>query len=136
MRFTFRHTPMTTRQYWMWAEAVELIERAERLHRQFFRHTLAAHGAPAWEPPVDMFETERELYVLVALPGVPPEHVRIEHDVGVLVVTGNRPLPASLRSATIHRLEIPYGHFERRVEVPPGRFKFTDHELAHGCLLI
>jgi len=127
---------MTTRNYWMWAEAVELIERAERLHRQFFRHTLAPQGAPAWEPPVDVFETERDVYVLVALPGVLPEHIRIVQDNGVLVVAGNRPLPASLRAASIRRLEIPYGRFERRVEIPPGRFHLAQQELAHGCLLI
>lgn len=120
----------------MWAEAVELIERAERLHRQFFRHTLAGHGGPAWEPPVDVFQTERELYVLVALPGVPPEQVRIAQDGGVLVISGSRPLPVSLRAASIHRLEIPYGRFERRIEVPPGRFQLANQELAHGCLLI
>lgn len=127
---------MTTRNYWMWAEAVELIERAERLHRQFFRRALATHGGPAWEPPVDVFESEHDLYILIALPGVAPEGVRVVHDTGVVIVTGGRPLPAALRSATIHRLEIPYGRFERRVELPPGRFQFADQEFAHGCLLL
>lgn len=120
----------------MWADAVELIERAERLHRQFFRRALAAHGDPAWEPPADMFETEADLYVLIALPGVPPEQIRVTHDGGVLIVSGARPLPAVLRTANIHRLEIPYGRFERRLELPPGRFRFAKQEFAHGCLLL
>jgi hypothetical protein len=33
----------------MWDEALSLLDRAERLHRQFFTH--ATH---AWEPPVDV----------------------------------------------------------------------------------
>lgn len=118
-----------------WAEAVELLQRAERLHRQFFRRTLVG-AQPAWEPPVDVFETDTELYILVALPGVPPEQVQIVEDHGVLIVTGSRPLPSALRPARIHRLEIPYGRFERRLELPGGRYQYVRQELAHGCLLI
>jgi hypothetical protein len=33
----------------MWDEALSLLDRAERLNRQFFTH--ATH---AWEPPVDV----------------------------------------------------------------------------------
>ena len=59
---------------WMWAEACQVLEQAERLHRQFFR--LSAPGTRvAWEPPVDVFENEREVTIIVALPGVSPESV-------------------------------------------------------------
>jgi HSP20 family molecular chaperone IbpA len=119
----------------MWAEAVQVIERAERLHRQFFQCTVSGHG-PAWEPPVDIFETEVGLIVLVALPGVPPDQVRIEMETGVLRVTGMRPLPPTLRAATIQRLEIPHGRFERRIELPPGVYQADRREFAHGCLAI
>ena len=127
---------MTMRDYGMWSEAVALIERAERLHRQFFRRALATGSGPVWEPPVDMFETDDELYILVALPGVPPEQVQVAHDRGVLVITGTRPLPAGMRCASIHRLEVPYGRFERRLELPGGHYQYANQELAHGCLLI
>ena len=53
---------------WMWAEACELLDRAERLNRQFFQ-PLSTRQA-VWEPPVDLFETDRALWVVVALPGV------------------------------------------------------------------
>ena len=42
---------------WMWAEACAMIERAEQLHRQFFRPGLARAPAANWEPPVDVFES-------------------------------------------------------------------------------
>jgi len=119
---------------WMWAEALALLERAERLHRQFFQIAPAEHGA--WEAPVDLFETERALWILVALPGVAPAQVRTHLDTGILVVSGERALPAALRAGTIHRLEIPYGRFERRIELPPGRFEVERQELTHGCLVL
>ena len=43
---------------WMWAEACEALERAERMHREFFRPVRSVSRAPAWEPPVDVLEPE------------------------------------------------------------------------------
>ena len=57
----------------MWAEACALLKQAEQLHRQFFEPAREGARAARWEPPVDMFETERELWIIAALPGVAPE---------------------------------------------------------------
>jgi HSP20 family protein len=122
---------------WMWAEACELLERADRLHRQFFWPGAAqATRATTWEPPVDIFETEHELWILVALPGVAPEHIQIVIDAGALIVSGERPMPAEARAARIRRLEIPYGHLERRVELPARRFELKRRDFQNGCLMI
>lgn len=118
----------------MWAEACELLDRADRLHRQFFR--LGGQGGqPAWEPPIDVFESNRDLRIVVALPGVAPEDVRIVVREGVLIVTGERPLPAE-RSWVIHRVEIPQGRFERQIGLPPGRFEMTRRDLENGCVTL
>ena len=53
--------------------------------------------------------------------------------VGVLVITGERVLPDELRTATIHRLELPQGWFERRVELPAGRYDGVSSTTANGC---
>src|SRR5262249_14224633 len=60
---------------WMFSEACEMLARAERLHRQFFQPVRSASRLPVWEPPADMLETEREVLVLVALPGVAADGV-------------------------------------------------------------
>ena len=49
---------------------------------------------------------------------------------GVLIVSGERPLPAGLQDARIHRLEIPHGHFERRIELQ----RFFEIFLGFGSL--
>ncbi len=121
---------------WMWPEAIELIERAERLHRQFFRIARSTTSEPTWEPPLDMFETGCDVWVVVALPGVTPERVRVVISSGTLFVEGVRALPRELRDATIHRMELPYGRFERRVELPPGVYQLARQTLADGCLFI
>lgn len=122
---------------WMWAEACELLERAERIHRQFFQLGMPAASRPTWEPPADIYETENTLVILVALPGVLPTQIKVGiEDGGVLVVSGERQLPAEARTADIYRLEIPHGQFARRIELPPGRFRLEHQEIANGCVLL
>ena len=123
---------------WMWADACEMLARAERLHRQSFEpRRSAASRLPVWQPPADVLETEREVLILVALPGVDPDAVEAAIEDGALLVAGLRVLPPELRSAAIHRMELPQGRFERRVPLPPGRYS-TDvrRSFAAGCLLV
>jgi HSP20 family protein len=115
----------------MWANACAAMERAERLRRQFFHH-----GHPHWEAPIDVFETDDALNILIALPGVELDSISVTLNTGVLVVSGARPLPAELRNARILRMEIPYGHFERRIELPPVPFRISGRHLANGCLML
>jgi len=120
----------------MWAEAVDLIDRVQRLHQQAFAPARAGGGTPAWEPPVDMLETDIAVLVLVALPGVDLDQTEAFIEDGVLVVRGYRILPAELRTATIHRLELPQGRFERRLSLPVGRYEAVRRSSVHGCLLV
>ena len=81
---------------WMWAEACQMIEQAERLQRQFFR---LGHGQAhaSWEPPVDVFEDEREVTVIVALPGVSPESVEASCDARGIAGARGAPHPVRRR---------------------------------------
>ena len=121
---------------WMWAEACELIDQAERLQRQFFRPSTSQAAPAAWEPPADVYENEREVVIVIAMPGVTEERMLIISEPGVLVVRGSRPLPLAGRGHTVRRLEIPHGDFERRITLPPGRMELGSPELLHGCLIV
>jgi HSP20 family protein len=119
----------------MWSEACAMLARAEGLHRELFRPT-GPSALPAWEPPVDVLETDHEVLVLVALPGVDPDRVEAAIDGNDLVFAGTRIYPSELRTAIIHRLELPQGRFERRVRLPGGRYSAVRRSAADGCLLI
>jgi HSP20 family molecular chaperone IbpA len=121
---------------WMWSEACEMLARAERMHREVFRPAGLQARQPAWEPPVDILETENEVLVLVALPGVEVENAQAVIEGGDLVIAGNRVLPGELRTATIHRLELPQGRFYRRLRLPAGRYSDIRRAAASGCLII
>jgi HSP20 family protein len=113
-----------------------VLVRAERLHRQHFRPAQSLGSGPSWEPPVDILETECEVLVLVSLPGVNPEHVQAVIEDADLLVTAMRVLPSELRTAVIHRLELPQGRFERRIRLPAGRYHRVRRSVVDGCLLI
>ena len=131
-------TPMTSRpdpEDRMWSHACELLAEAERLHRRCFR-LAAVEAAPAWEPPIDVFEDEREIVVVVAMPGVAAERIHVALDGATLVVRGTRQLPFDGARFRLRQLEIPYGAFERRFTLPAGTFELGRPELVQGCLVL
>lgn len=127
--------PIRDLETWMWAEACEIVDRADRLHRQFFRPAVINVRQPTWEPPVDIYETGYEFKIMIALPGVAPEHLSVTLEGDYLMINGHRRLPVNSETH-IRRLEIPYGRFERRIELPAGRFEIGTREFVNGCLLI
>lgn len=120
---------------WMLAEALELLQSADRLQRQFFQ--IGPPGeSPTWEPPVDMYVNDRELGLLIALPGVAPERFEVTLEEQAIVVFGERSFGANVGPGAILRMEIPYGRFQRRILLPYGGFRLTDMLLENGCLKI
>ncbi len=121
---------------WMWSEACEMLSRAERMHRELFRPAGTQSRQAAWEPPVDILETELAVLALIALPGVDANAVQAVIEDGDLVIAGTRAYPAELRTAVIHRLELPQGRFYRRLRLPAGRYGGVRRAVVDGCLVI
>ena len=120
-------------KHWMWERARTILDEAERIERELLR---VRPVTPAWAPAVDVLETSTELWVLVAVPGVETDEIEVALDGARLIVSGVRTVPPGLREAAVHRLEIPRGRFERRVELPPGRYEISQREAVHGCLAL
>lgn len=124
-----------SRSFWVWAEALDLLQGAERLQRQSFALKILG-SAPCWEPSVDLYQDGDELTLLVALPGVDSRQVEVALDEAGLLVRGERPMPPACQRGAIHRLEIPYGRFERRIALPPGSFSMHEQLLENGFLVL
>lgn len=122
--------------HWMWAEACDLIGRAERLQRQFFQPGASERALAMWEPPVDVVEDEGEIVVVVAMPGVPAERVEVIREPGALFVRGVRAFPVAGPHRRVLQLEIPYGAFERRIPLPSELLTVGSPELSEGCLIV
>lgn len=113
-----------------------MFDRAEKLQRQFFTPANPAASGPCWEPPVDVLETEDAILIMVALPGVEPDELKVVINDGTLTVAGNRPMPGHPSRMMLRRLEIPHGRFERQLQLPAGRYEIGQRELKHGCLVL
>jgi len=123
------------RQYgWMWAEACEVLDRADRLQRQFLRYLGPGADAAVWEPPVDIQETGDGLILLFVLPGVAPEEVSLRLEPTELTLSAMRPLKLAHPDAVIRRLEIPHGRFFRRIPLAGVPLKLTATRYENGCL--
>jgi len=121
---------------WMWAEALAMFDEAERLQRRFFRAGRETAQA-SWEPPIDVVETAATLVLQIALPGVAEQSIVIVDEPGAITVSALRPFAAGAGSgARIHRVEIPYGRFSRRVPLPSHRLALADRQYADGCLTL
>lgn len=127
----FRSRPPT------WSEALEALMEVERLHRNAFAPRGLSAGGPKWEPPIDVLETDREVLILSAMPGVDPEAIEVAlGEDSVLTISGHRAMPAELRRARVHRLELPQGRFERRIALPSGRYASVRRATVNNCLVI
>jgi HSP20 family molecular chaperone IbpA len=125
---------MRSSNSWMWAEACEMLERAQRLQRQFFGLGRAMAAQPCWEPPVDVVSCGQELHITVALPGVRLECIAVRMEGSGLLVDAARGAPFDGGTTAIHRLEIPYGRFQRQIILPAGRWTVLEQRFFAGCL--
>jgi HSP20 family protein len=124
----------TDRPYgWMWLQALEIVDEAERLQRRFLRYLGPKSESWSWEPPVDIHETPEALVVLFALPGVLPEDIAVELDDTALTVSASRRVRCASPDALIRRLEIPHGRFLRQIPVT-GPLKIEQTQYLNGCL--
>jgi HSP20 family molecular chaperone IbpA len=127
----------------MWRRANDLLQQAERIHRNFLQ---AAAGAryrstpgrtPSWEPPVNVVETDASMWVIAALPGVARERMEVRLDGRELVITGSRPLPKCCEDGELKIWEMPLGRFERRLGLVSGDRPVSVGEVSlHDGLLI
>ena len=89
----------------------ELNHLFERLS-EFDRADQPAEGE--WIPSVDIYECRGSLMVVVEVPGMPPENLRVAHADGRLIITGERRDRKPAGGAFLC-MERPQGRFTRAI---------------------
>jgi HSP20 family protein len=128
----------------IWQQAADLLQQAERIQRNFLQVAAGAHYRASqgrtlsWEPPVNVVETDKSLWVLSAVPGVAADHVNVNIDGHELIISGQRPLPDCCQDGELKIWEIPLGRFERRLTLVERRKPLTLGKvtLQNGLLII
>jgi HSP20 family protein len=119
---------------WMWAQACELLDRAERMQQQFVRYVGPGRDTAVWEPPVDIQENSAGLQFVFALPGVDPEQIEVRLEATGLAVSAHRPARLGSRDCIVRRMEIPHGRFYRRIALAGGEWRLGETRYVNGCL--
>jgi HSP20 family molecular chaperone IbpA len=105
-----------------------MIDRAERLHRQFFQPIAAPMPELSREPPIDIIETDSEILITVALPGVDRDAMKVPSmPMGFRSLGFRRPSNPARQPRSSSRN--PHGKFERRIQAFGGGFRPTDPNL-------
>ena len=70
-------------------------------------------------PVVDVFETEKTVEIVLDLPGVSAEAIRVLFKAGVLLIVGEKERPDVTRRgpASFHLVERDFGRFARAVKI-------------------
>lgn len=91
-----------------------------------------------WAPTVDIFERPAELVIVVEMPGVDREDVRIAWKDGVLSILGvKRRRPADAETCRYLCVERAYGQFRRDIAITiPVDFGQAHSDLREGLLRI
>jgi HSP20 family molecular chaperone IbpA len=119
---------------WMLAHACELMDRADRMQREFVRYVGRGADAAVWEPPVDIQEGPDGLHFVFALPGVDSERIEIRLEPNALTVSAMRAARLGSADSVIRRLEIPHGRFVRRIPLAGARLRLGETRYVNGCL--
>ena len=90
-------------------EVGDLVQRLSVLDRS---DPLPGTG---WSPPIDVFEFRDRLVVVIEVPGLPPESLRVVFRERDLVLSGERRARRAGAGATFLCLERPHGRFERTI---------------------
>jgi HSP20 family protein len=68
--------------------------------------------------PLDVAESESEYILTAELPGVSMDSVSVNVEENVITITGNKPAPEDTAAVRYHRIERPYGAFQRSLALP------------------
>lgn len=82
------------------------------------RVRIASGGLPAWRPPVEVYETDDALVVLVELAGLRDDEIEVVLDDAVMTVRGDRRPAACEERRTVHAMGILYGPFAAEIYLP------------------
>ncbi len=98
---------------------------------------LGYQTGPSFSPPMDIYETEDHLVLLVEIAGMKTEDIHVTFDKEILSISGFRKEPSSPPKTRLHQMEIDYGRFQRTIRIPfPLRSDDFKASYRQGFLVI
>lgn len=98
--------------------AFDIQQEMERYlqHVARAKRPIAVFTRNAWQPAVDVYETQDSVVALIDLPGVTQEAIDLVVGRNSLVIRGERRVGEDRGDRTYSCIEIPFGPFERTIQ--------------------
>ena len=92
----------------------------EKLFEEFFFMSKKYDVTPSnpWQPPTDVYETDNDIIVKIAVSGLNLENISVVFSDYVLTVSGKRDDSSLHQKVCFYQVEIRYGYFERKIRIP------------------
>jgi HSP20 family molecular chaperone IbpA len=97
-----------------------------------FRGFNTAISTTAWNPSVDILETDNDVVVKAELPGMDPKSIDVRLENNVLLLKGDRHFEKETKEENYHRIEREYGSFSRAFFTADGSQGGEDHRIVQG----
>ncbi len=116
-----------------WDPFRDLLTLREKMNR-LFEDVVTARGqekefiSSAWNPAVDIYESENQLVLTAEIPGVDEKDVEIKIEDNTLSIKGERRFETERKEENYHRLERSYGSFYRTFTLP----NYVDQDKIHA----
>lgn len=105
-----------------WDPMRELQVMQEQMNRLLEASRDRSFGEPfeqgIWQPPVDIYEDDREVVVKMEVPEVAQEDIDVQIEENTLIIHGERKLEREEKKHNYHRIERSYGTFRRSFSLP------------------
>ncbi len=98
----------------------QMRDQVHRLMNSFFKEAkpLGYQSDQSFRPPMDIYETEENLVIMIEVAGMKSEAIRVHFNKGILSMQGARAEPSAPPKIRLHQLEIDYGNFGRSLRIP------------------
>jgi len=75
-------------------------------------------GDKTWRPATDVYESEDEFVIVIDIAGITQADISLKIDGNTLTIRGIRREKIGKVKRHFHKMEIDYGLFERKIEIP------------------
>ena len=95
-------------------------DRIHRLMGELFKDMRPLGYQPdrSFHPPMDIYETDEDLVVIMEVAGMKGEDIRVVFEKDLLSISGTRSEIPDGPKIRLHQMEIDYGRFERSLRIP------------------
>ncbi len=90
----------------------------DRWLNEFFNGGTLAVNETEWSPRADVRETDDAYQIMVDLPGLEKDDIKVKFEDNVLTISGERKAESTDEGKNYHRIERIYGSFSRSLRFP------------------